>query len=151
MYCLRVLGLILSALLLASCATGPRFEPAPSPGAQKALVYIYRPAALTASARRTEFFVNDRSVATLSSGGYTHLYLDPGNYAISQKWAADIGFLGSQKKKLEVEAGKTYYYRFANGSDTGCGPVCFEWQLQSVPESTAISEIAECRFQEAGS
>lgn len=77
---------LLALVLLAGCAlppTGPLFVPAPEPGGDCALVYVYRYRAndkAFIAHPAVDFNLNGRLLANLHYEGYTHTCLRPGDY-----------------------------------------------------------------------
>jgi hypothetical protein len=145
----RALVSLFATVILAGCAShGPLFQPA-TPETEKALVYIYRPGGFMLGGRDAYFYVNDKNVVDLSSEGYTYVYLDSGTYTLKQKWPFDLIGFKDLELPLNVSANKAYYFRFFSGGSAKCpsGKMCFEWTLQQVPESAALAEISQCRYQ----
>lgn len=145
--CFAALSYIL--LLVGCAANGPLYQPAEAPKAGKALVYIYRPSALTYGARAAYFYINDKNVVDLNSDGYTYLYLDAGTYQFKQKWPVDI-LAKAIDFPVTIKANETYFFKFLPDSNI-CGfkSICFHWYLQQVPESAGKLEIAQRHYQMA--
>lgn len=142
----------IAAVTLTGCATGPAFVEAPPPSNGKALIYIYRDVSLAAAARDAAFYLNGEKVFDLQTGGYSYVYVTPGNYAITQKWPYwpfDMGRIcDAIGISLYVKPGDTRYVRFDTGvGDASCyNCVSIEWRIDEVSASTGSAEIAKEKF-----
>lgn len=130
-----------AALLLTSSAVrGQQFTAAPPPQPGKALVYIYREASMFGKAGYSRIYVNADFLATLHSGEYASREVPEGTVVFTTlPRALPITALGmltdAQKKKheklrLDVEAGKTYYFRWSVGD-----------KMKLLDEATGTKEI----------
>jgi len=95
-------------LSLVSCATGPRYVPAPKAPEGKALVYLMRDSITYGGGYRTRYSVNDRIVAALYDRGYTWIYLDEGDHKI--KVGSEISI------RLKVDSGETHYVMYSQAN-----------------------------------
>ncbi len=91
--------------LSACVATGPAFTPAPAPGKDQALVYIYREETQPHGAVRLACTVDSVEAAMLYGRGYTRFYLAPGNHVIGINAPNVKPFSGV------FWGGETYYFR----------------------------------------
>src|SRR5512139_1934292 len=87
----RTLFAALLTLLLGACtATGPKFTDAPTVDG-KARVYIYRVHQGWAYKGATSsFYIDGKNAIDLQTGGYSYVYLSPGHHELSQKWPAYV-------------------------------------------------------------
>ncbi len=123
-YRLRITALV--ALLLGACASTPDyFAPASPSDPDKALVYIYRPAAdnpgkkpLTTS--YPEILVDGRGVGLLRYREHFSVELAPGTHEFVATGLTPDARWEPQDRRytLRVEAGKVYYLRFRVAFDT---------------------------------
>ena len=94
----------LVSILLVACATsGPKYTPAPEPPEGEALVYFLRGDVHYGGGYSTSFFVDDKEVAKLHDWGYSWIHLSAGMHEMKA---------GGVKHKIELEAGKTYYFEY---------------------------------------
>ncbi|MGA2168433.1 MAG: DUF2846 domain-containing protein [Terracidiphilus sp.] len=106
-------------------ASGPT-----APSAGKALICLYRPSKAVGSAAHDSLFVNGVFLATLLNGEYACTEVAPGTVVVSGTpkmyygpsviMSSAAAVTDAQKKenervRLEAEAGKTYYMRWASG------------------------------------
>ncbi len=142
---------MLVVLPLAGCAAhGPAFSEVKA-SEDRALVYIYRPAAYMLSADTAVFDVNGQRVLSLNSGGYSYVRLPPGHYEIKQGWGAGLMVLNHPEMKqditvpFDVRAGETHYVRL--GIDSFTNGAFGHWGVSEVPPATGRQEIAAEKFQ----
>lgn len=89
-----LIAALCTALLLAACAGKPlspvmgSYTPAPSPDSNHALVYVHYSYQEVAQYFGTTVFFNDQEIATLASGSYTRVYVEPGRYTIKSHWCS---------------------------------------------------------------
>ncbi|MGO9271192.1 MAG: DUF2846 domain-containing protein [Terriglobia bacterium] len=86
-----------------------QFVAAPPPAAGNALVYIYRQSNIVGMAGYPTLYVNGRLVAYLHNGTYAPVEEPQGVVTLSTYRA------GSERLRIEVEAGKTYYVKWSIG------------------------------------
>ena len=98
---------VLAGAVLAAAAAETNGEPLPRAEVQpdKALIYVARPAAM-GFAVPIYFFANEQFLGVNHGNGYFWTYLPPGKYTFWCK-AENVNVLAP----MEVEAGKTYYFR----------------------------------------
>lgn len=121
----------------------------------KALMYVYRPKTEWAmdEVESPSFYVNDDRIFGVKGGSYTYYYLKPGNYEIvlrrplmGLEGAAGLNWHKISDFALQVQAGKTYYFRYSEldrvklGGNSeslpeGDGP------LKRVPQNVALAEM----------
>jgi hypothetical protein len=126
----RVLGFSLILLFLAgpSVATNNRY----------ATVYVYRPAQLTAMARRPSIYVDRMEIARLHDGTYLKFEVAPGQHLITSARYV------KGRPSLNFEPGREYFFevkgRFANAV-IGGGAM----KLRGVPQQQAVKEMERLR------
>lgn len=159
-------------LLLAGCSArgaffgsvdGQAFAPLPSPDAQHALVYLYRPQNRWADEELEApgLFLNNRLIGSLPSNGYLALVFEPGRFKLEMRrplfgsfWTlfADgpLDFTRIASFMLEAKPGGTYYLRYdedrvpaRRNHSEGDGP------LQLVEAKAAEAEIGRTRQVQA--
>jgi len=139
---------VAGAALLAGCAaTGaPYTAPAPPPGVNDALVYIYRPDSRALMLRDAYFYVDGVNIVDLGNRGYTWFHVPSGDYVFKQTWPADVT-LGMKTIEIPVrwQAGGTYFYRLHTTLDF----MALRWRLGQVPPEEAVRELPACRLQPA--
>lgn len=153
--------LLFTFLLFACAATGPKFTNLSKPDDDKALVYILRPPAFTASAREINISIDDKRLIKLKNQGYTTLNLIPNTYEFKQTFSYIIGdpkFLREPRAfNLKLEAGKTYFIGFHSDSAVGVPwvagslafiPLTFKYGFGVMDEETALKQLELCNFQE---
>ncbi|WP_339669047.1 DUF2846 domain-containing protein [Dasania marina] len=153
------------SLFLCGCnATGPLFTEKNKPDEGKALIYIYRPAAFTASVRRVKITINNKEVIQLKNQGFTNVELNPGSYIIKQNFNYLLGDPPFLKKErvfsLNVNSNETHFVGFFSDSDvdgmsaisTGSGAmtsanITFRYGFGLVEEPIALQHLKKCRYQ----
>ena len=162
---MKYLYTVISILLLSSCsATGPKFTNLELPPADKALIYILRPPAYTASLRRVNISINDKEIIKLKNKGYTKIELIPGTYEFKQSTNYIIGdpkILSEVRKfNLDVEASKRYFVAFHADSAVGSPwvsyvpngtvmniPLTFKYGFGVIEPESAEQQLAMCHYQ----
>ena len=143
--------LALSVLsLCAGCATGPQFSPSahvgPPPG--KALIYLYRMPQLACSACTENIKVNGNYVGNLKNGSYFTYIATPGRLDFTGKLGPGFNTLMTalsvedKLMSLNVEAGKTYFIRFAYYQNIFC------LKMDLIREEAGKAELSNCRLSE---
>ena len=135
-------------LALTGC-TAPKYSSVTSVPPDKALVYIYREAALGGIAGNHHIFVNGKPVTSLYSGSYYPYFATPGTNIFTSKMSSPaIGqnlIMNEEFKHracwFNAEAGKTYYVQFKIA--TTWGP-----RLTQVDADTGAKDIVDCRLAE---
>ena len=120
--------------LIGGCASGPAFEPVATVPADKALLYIYRPATHGAL-YKPMVSVNDKNLVALQARGYIPYLATPGSVRLS------ISNIGSNSMNVDAAPGRTYYVR-AGTVFMGMG-VPF---IEVVPPEVGAQEIRDCKL-----
>lgn len=159
----RLSGLVgcLLALLMSSCAVGPKFQRVDVAENSESLLYIYRPWQFGAAGSSPDILINGEEVLTLINGGYSLFRLTPGTYTVGPK---EVGIPGSAIQygraiRLHLEPWKTYFVkwtprmtRFSVGPVIGgvvFGDVRFQGEITlQEDEQLAIREISETKYIE---
>jgi hypothetical protein len=132
------------ASLLSGCV-GPRFTPVTTVPADKALIYIYRNAAVGGVLGNHHVFANGKPITSLYSGSYYPYLAEPGtNYLSSKQYSlavildmtANINFR-DRVCRIDAEASKTYYVQFEIA--TTWGP-----KLTQVNAEKGAKDIHDC-------
>lgn len=148
----RALFAVVLSMLLAACtATGPKFTDAPTADG-KARVYIYRVHQGWAyKGADSSFYIDGKNAIDLQTGGYSYVYLSPGRHDISQKWPAYIDpFSAMRTVSMEVQAGETHYVRFSVTAPSLLGTTSAadaNWDLREASPAEAGKEISQMVFQ----
>ncbi len=125
--------LLVAALVVSGCATGPAFKKVDEIPPGKALIYVYRPASHGAAVVPGLVFNKLNSVGLTSWGYYPH-FADPGAVTIA------VIATGRSHIVLDARAGETYYVRggtifMAMGAT----------YVEQVSEAVALPQLAECK------
>ena len=117
------------ALLLAGCASGPKFsesgDAAATPPPGQSLVFILRTPNFAGSVISWDVGLNGRHLVTVPNGGY-HLFTNaPGTmrFTVNQ---------GSEILRLEARADTTHYLKFAFG------------QMEELPPAKGKEALSHC-------
>jgi hypothetical protein len=131
-----VVAVAMLALVIAGCASGPKFVPvaALDVPADKGLVYIYRTSSPLGFGVIYDVNAGSQKVVKLQNGGYFPYFCPPGQVEF---WAMTEA---KSSVTLNVEAGSTYYLR---GTLT-MGFFVGHPNLEIIPAEQAEKEIAEC-------
>ena len=131
--------LILAALYLAGCASGPKYaEGADSitqPDAEMARIYIYRTTVLGAAVQ-PDVKLNDEVVGKATAKGFFYVDVEPGNYRVMTSTEVD------RHLSLVMEAGQTRYVRLNISMGFFVGHVYPEL----VDNAVGAVEIEECSY-----
>jgi hypothetical protein len=132
--------------LVGCSATGPAFRELVDVPKDKATVYVYRPTSLVNSGNAPNLFVNEVDNGPLWNAGYIPLSLPPGQTSLVLKGTALKWGLPPIAATVQIEAGKTYYFRMGNQIDSteyGGRARSFERtiQIQQVPADYGQREI----------
>lgn len=123
-------------LVVAGCATGPRFTSPIEPPADEAVVYFYRPYQYAASAVAPALRDNGKKITRLMTNGYYEYIVKPGKHEfVTDTMSIDKAL------SLKLEAGKTYYVRLEPIS----GMWTMSWRLSYVFPEQGLSEIKSCK------
>lgn len=125
----------------------PVYSPAPKPPEGKALVYFYREDSMAFGARDAYLYVNEKNIFDLSTNQYSYIYITPGTYEISQKWAFDIS-TKIIKQPLIARNGETYYFRVRTTASSNGNTMTFWWDLKEIQQETAETEIKSLKFKQ---
>ena len=133
-------------LVLTGC-TAPKYSSVTSVPPDKALVYIYRKAALGGIAGNHHIFVNGQPVTSLYSGSYYPYFAAPGSNVFSSKMLSPAILMSLTMNvmfqddlcRLDTEAGKTYYVQFKIA--TTWGP-----KIVPVDAGKGGGDIKKCRL-----
>jgi hypothetical protein len=131
---------------LSGCSA-PRFSAVATIPPDKALVYIYRKAALGGIGGNHHIFVNGRATTSLYSGSYYPYFATPGTNHFSSKMISPAILMNvtmnamfpDELCRLETEAGKTYYIQFKIA--TTWGP-----KIVQVDAGKGAKDIEKCRL-----
>lgn len=139
---------------------GKTFEPIDTLDPRNAMVYIYRPDSEWGyeEVQAPTVFVDGQQLFGLKSGGYEWLELHGGTYDIYSRRPMGVLFLKTVfQLPLEVEGGKTYYFRYSELNPVVIEEIADEPEkyvqdgpLQQVPEAFALREIKHLRLDEPG-
>lgn len=107
-----ILVIALIALFISGCATvakGPSYSEVGEMQAKEgfATLFVFREYA-EPTAWGAKIHIDSKKVATLNQGGFTRVYVKPGNREIVGKWGATTGQRES-KISLNIEANKAYF------------------------------------------
>ena len=110
--------------------------------ADKAVVYIYRPAGSGAGGAAIPFGVkaNDKVVTTLVQGGYYTYFTEPGNIEFTTFETGPMAPNSQFSVTVDVKAGQAYYIKGAHGKGLGGRA-----NLVSVSPEVGANEIADCK------
>ena len=148
----RVLLLILITQLLFACnATGPKFSGVETAQNNQARLYFYRPWQLLDGAAAPTVQINGEDKFDISNGGYQTLSLPPGETTITVKeggvlsnWRADELTI-----TLPMEASKVYFVRLGAKVENVSGgsfiSVSGLYSLSLVAEDFAVNELRETK------
>ena len=91
---------------------GPKFNAIQSPSKDKALVYVYRPFALTGSIQSPDLKINNKKMGTSYNGSFFFFEENPGIIKASL-----VNFAGEEIGDIESKliAGNTYFLRLDLG------------------------------------
>jgi hypothetical protein len=140
---------VIVMLVFPGC-TSPKYSSVASIPADKALVYIYRKAALGGIAGNHHIFVNGQPVTSLYSGSYYPYFATPGTNIISSKMISPAVLMNltinamfqDDVCRLDTEAGKTYYVQFRIA--TTLGP-----KITQVDAGKGTKDITKCKLAES--
>lgn len=147
---MKALGVLCVAWMLCSCTTiGPAFQPLPTPGPGKGLLYIYRLGLVAAPAQeKAAIEINGTKVGFMRGNGYIAVPLSAGQHRLKMDWESNFDQrLKGQPVFLNVRVveGQDTYVRigavyFENSSFGGAS-----WRMEPVPADIALQEIARTR------
>jgi hypothetical protein len=150
------------AALTGCSATGPAFKELAGVPRDKATLYVYRPTAFTNSGNAPNLYVNDVDHGPLWNAGYIALTSSPGKVSVVLKGEKMKWGLPTIGTDVQVEAGRTYYFRMGNSiefadysanpnkgasSTSNVSPVLGRTiQIQLVPADYGRREIVETKL-----
>jgi len=123
--------LLVVALAVSGCATGPAFKTEEVPQG-KALVYIYRPPIMLGAALTPSIVIDKLNAIQLTMGGYYPYLADAGEVTIA------LIHTGRMAIKLPVKAGETYYVK-ATLQFMGAP------YIEAFDADAALPELKECK------
>lgn len=158
----RLASILAPAALLAGCAMQPQAPgydraggpqppgydsaaeaPPPPPG--HAVVYIVRPSAAFAGLRDVYLLIGGTRVAELGSSNYTWMHVPAGEYVLGQEWPWGMTNMKALQVEAQLEAGKTYYYKFEISRDGAY----VRWRLGQIGVDAAQPLIRQTRYRAA--
>lgn len=157
-----VLPIAILVALTGCSATGPAFRDLTGVSNDKATLYVYRPSTLTNSGNAPNLFVNEVDHGPLWNAGYIPLSSPPGKVSLVLKGEQMKWGLPPIGTSIQVEAGKTYYFRMGNHidfseyrasskvgahSNSNLSPVLMRTiRIQQVPVDHGRREIVETKL-----
>jgi hypothetical protein len=126
--------LLIVALTIVGCASGPAFKKIDDVPADKGLIYVYRPSAMHGAALVPYVVINNLNAIPLKRGGYYPYFSVPGTVTIS------ITHTAKRSITIDVKAGKTYYVK--GGTVFGAFGIPY---IESVSAEVGLAEISECK------
>lgn len=135
---LNIALLFVSALLLASCATGQAFRKVDNMPDGMGVVYIYRPASFVGAAVSPEVEANGVPIIKLINGGYYPYFSKAGEVEFSAKTETRSAVT------LHIEAGQSYYIK----GTISMGAFIGRPNLTIVPPEVGASEIVDRKLLE---
>jgi hypothetical protein len=126
--------LLVVALTMSGCASGPPFQKIADIPTGKGLIYIYRPSVMHGVALVPYIVINDLNAIPLKVGGYYPYFSSPGEVTIS------ITHTGKRSITINVKAGETYYVK--------AGTIFMALgipYIESVPAEVGLSGVSECK------
>jgi len=145
---IKISVLIIITTLATGCTTfakGHAFRSASSPDQNSSLLYIYRTES-TPFMRQPTVLINGEELLDLPNGGYTYLYLRPGEYRIEFDWAWDVSY-NDREIELDARPGEAYKVRIGGGRHCGvifgnCGN-----DVTVETKHSDDSQIDSCKYQ----
>jgi hypothetical protein len=139
--------LLLSAFVLAACATlpsnAPPFSLAPKADAGKGLVYVYRVGAYP-TRRSPDVMIDKRPLFSPPEKAYTWVHLPVGLHRVTVEWASDIGCSDSVKV-VEVAGGEPLFIKLSGSFEqTGVLSSKIESKLTRIPPAEAVRDLHGC-------
>jgi len=111
-----------------------------------AIVYLYRPAVMSNAIYSPDVFVNKEYKLSIKNGHKTMMILAPGQTLFEID--PDKNYSGQTQLPLTLEAGNLYFIRLDTSlkirSATSYEPYQRSFNLKSVDETSAISQIEQC-------
>ncbi len=136
----RLYAVVLSALLLSACATGPKFTETqsaiPTLKADQGRVYFYRVSSMIGAAIQPTIQLNGAAVGDSKPGGFFFVDQTAGSKAVSTSTEVE------KKLTFTLDAGQTRYVR----TSIGFGIVAGRVYPELVDDATGQKEIAETSY-----
>lgn len=135
----QVKGYLVPTVLAAffvGCAHGPAFSGSENPLPDRALIYFYRPGAMTGAAASYGIKRVEDKLGALRNGTYFPYQAEPGTHTFYYE-----GINGFAKVTLEVLAGETYFIRGRLKGFMGSS-----FKLELVHPVIGRAEISDCRL-----
>lgn len=136
----RPYALLLLALLLSACATGPKFgetqSAIPTLKAEQGRIYFYRVASMVGAALQPTIYLNGLPVGDSKPGGFFFVDQAPGAQNVST--ATEV----EKKLTITLDAGQTRYIR----TTTGLGLFVGRVYPELVDDATAQREIYDTSY-----
>jgi len=133
------ISIVIVALLLGACATGPKFteykDQIPKLSTDQGRIFFYRTTAFGA-ALKPNVLLNDQVVGESTAQGFFYVDRDPGQYTAVT--ATEV----TRKASFVLEKGQTRYIRFGVNMGFFVGHVYPEL----VDEQVGQAEIVECKY-----
>ncbi|MDH5630798.1 MAG: DUF2846 domain-containing protein [Gammaproteobacteria bacterium] len=129
---------VISLLLSACSATGPKFSPVQIQSQDKSLLYVYRNDLFCLGGRSPDIHVDNKKIDALSNNGYISVDISPGPHFIEAKGLFD---LPSTSIKIEAEPMKSYYVKWI----PECNFLSWHLKLIEMPEGSALDDIKNSR------
>ena len=126
--------LLIAALTIAGCASGPAFQKIADIPADKALIYIYRPSVMHGAALVPYVVINNLNAIPLKTGGYYPYFSAPGTVTIS------ITHTAKRSITIDIKAGQTYYVK--GGTVFMAMGIPY---IESVSAKVGLAELSECK------
>lgn len=135
------LYLLLLTLFLQACAMGPKYQPAPQPEEEKALVYLMRGDVQYGGGYATKFKINDFEIVNLYDFGYSWTHLPAGQYTFSA---------GGEKLDLLLQSGETYYIEYHQEVKVIYEGYVSKRNVIQAPDKNSIQDqLSKSRFKES--
>ena len=140
--------LLTCILFLVACSTShdtKTFTPH-SADNDNAIVYLYRPAAMSNAIYSPDLFVNEEYKLAIKNGSKTMMKLAPGQTLFEIE--PDKNYSGQTVLTLVLEAGNLYFIRVDTSlqikSTTSYEPYQRSFYLKPIDEQSAINQIEQC-------
>lgn len=130
------LVLAVAAIISAGCAHGPVFSGTEAPPFDRALIYFYRPGALTGAAGNYAIKRLESKLGTLRNGSYFPYFAETGTHTFYYE-----GINGYAKVTVEALAGETYFIRGRLRGFLGSS-----FKLELMHPMIGRAEISDCRL-----
>ncbi len=138
------LMILIAALFLGGCASGPKFMPVAAVPEGKTLIYVYRRFNVGGVASDHIICANGTPIGTFDNASYYPFITSPGIITFSSQSLTVGGIMDLANSKqslltIQAESGQTYYAEFHIG-DTW-GP-----KLVLVDAETGLRRLEKCRL-----